>query len=328
MKLLTCFPITDQQIDRIQIAVPDWQLVHADQDSVAELILECDVFCGHAKHQQVDWNAVVAVDRLKWIQSSAAGLDHCLTPPILESEVVVSGCTGLFRDSVVEQTMALLYGMMRSMPVFHDAKLKKEFIRRPTNDLHGKTIGIVGFGGNGQRIAELLLPLGNEVIATERFVDEWQAAGDLPAITELMPADALPELLKRSDVVILTLPLDDSTERIMSSDQFAMMPSGSWFVNVGRGRLVDEPALVTALQSGQLAGAGLDVTFHEPLPTDSPLWTMPNVIISPHVGAQSANRYDLVTELLIENLGRFVAGERLKNHVDKQIGFPLPADRS
>lgn len=327
LKLLTCFPLTESLIDRIQAAVPDWELVHSDQNSVAGEILDCDVFCGHAKQRQIDWAAVVRHGRLKWIQSSAAGLDHCLTLPVIDSNIVVTGCTGLFRDSVAEQTMALLYGLIRSLPVFFRAGQRKEFIRRPTDDLHGKTIGIVGFGGNGQRIAEMLYPLGNEMIATDRFVDEWKTAVNLPPVGKLMPASQLDELLSRSDIVILTLPLDSSTECIMGSRQFQLMPEGAYFINVGRGRLVDESALIDSLQRGHLRGAGLDVTFEEPLPAGSPLWTEPNVIISPHVGAQSATRYDRVVELLIENLGRFMKGGRLKNLVDKQVGFPMPGDR-
>ena len=131
------------------------------------------LFCGHGRHGQIDWDQVVANGRLRWIQSSAAGLDHCLVPAVVNSDILVSGCYGLFCDSVAEQTMALLYGLMRGLPRFFRAGLKKEFVRQPTDDLHGKTIGIVGFGGNGQRIARLLQPLGNRILATDLYADEW-----------------------------------------------------------------------------------------------------------------------------------------------------------
>ena len=327
MNIVTCFPLTEALTERIRRAFPQGRLIPADQETVARQIFDADIFCGHGRHQQIDWPAVAERGRLKWIQSSAAGLDHCLTPAVIESDIVVSGCTGLFRDSVAEQTMALLYGLVRNLPRFFLAQQKREFIRRPTDDLHGKTIGIAGFGGNGQRIAELLAPLGSEIIATERFVDEWKAVGGLPPVSEIVPAGRLNEMLERSDVVILTLPLDKSTRKIIGEPELKRMPRGSRLINVGRGQLVDEPALVAALRDGHLAGAGLDVTFTEPLPAESPLWSEPGVIISPHVGAQSSRRYELVTELFIENLKRFSTGKKIRNLVDKQVGYPLPADR-
>jgi D-3-phosphoglycerate dehydrogenase len=326
--LLTCFPVTDEQLARIQAVLPGWQVFRADQHDVAEQIHDCDVFCGHARHQQIDWTSVVQAGRLQWIQSSAAGLDHCLTPAVRQSPIVVSGCSGLFRDAVAEQTLALLFALVRRLPVFFRAQLERDFTRRPTDCLHGKTIGIAGFGGNGQRIAELLAPLGNRILATERFIDQWQAATTLPPVHRLLSADQLDVLLAASDVLILTLPLDESTRGIVGERELALMPAGSYLINVGRGGLVDEQAMLDSLRNGHLKAAGLDVTATEPLPFGSPLWTEPGVLLTPHVGAQSADRYERVVELLIENLGRFLRGERLKNLVDKQLGYPMPADRS
>ena len=327
-KLLTCFPLTEVQIEQIQSVVPKWQLAHADQDNVGQLIMDCDVFCGHGRYGQIDWQRVLERGRLKWIQSSAAGMDHCLVPDVIESDIVVSGCSGLFRDSVAEQALALLYGLVRSMPVFFRAQQTREFIRRPTDDLHGKTIGIPGFGGNGQRIAELLLPLGNRIIATDLLAAEWREVAGMPPIDALLCANELDALLEQSDIVILTLPLNVGTEKFVGRRELNLLRPGSYLINVARGRLVDEEALVEALQSGHLKGAGLDVTWTEPLPVDSPLWTEPQVMITPHVGAQSSGRYQLVVDLLVENLQRFVNARPLKNLVDKSLGFTRPGDRS
>ncbi|MGI9515635.1 MAG: D-2-hydroxyacid dehydrogenase [Pirellulaceae bacterium] len=326
LKLITCYPLSDGCADRIRQSYPQLELVVCDQDTIADQLAAADIFCGHAK-VPVDWQAVVDAGNLRWIQSSAAGLDHCLTPPVIQSEIRVSSCSGVFRDSVAEQTLALLYGLMRGLPVFFQQQRQRQYVRRPTNDLHHQRIGIVGFGGNGQRIAEMLMPLGTPIIATDRLSTQWQASGPLPAIDELWPAERLDDLLAQSDVVVLTIPLDESTDRIIGSRELGQMPRGSWLINVGRGRLVDEDALVDALTSGQLAGAGLDVAFEEPLPPTSRLWELSNVIITPHVGAQSRYRNDLVTDLLIENVQRFLNGATLKNEVDKSQGIPLPDAR-
>ncbi len=327
MRLLLCYPLTPDQLQRIAGAVPGWELVQCPQDELAGQIIDCDVFCGHAK-VPVDWEAVVQRGRLRWIQSSAAGLDHCLAPPVRESPIQVSSCSGLFRDSVAEQTMALLYGLIRSLPVFFRARAQRDFGRRPTHDLHGLDIGIAGFGGNGQRIAELLMPVAGTITATDVFAELLADRPATPPIDNLWPAWQLDQLLQACQVVISTLPLDGSTERIFGARQFAAMPRGSWFVNVGRGGLVDESALVAALDSGQLAGAGLDVTAIEPLPGDSPLWDHRQVLLTPHVGAQSAGRNLRVTRLLCDNLKRFVAARPLLNLVDKSTGNVHPDDRA
>ncbi len=326
LNLLLSYPVNDEQVQRIARAVPQLEIIRAEQDELAGQLSECDLFCGHIK-TPVDWEFVVNQGRLRWIQSSAAGIDHCLTPPVIQSDIVVSSCSGLFRDSVAEQAMALLYGVVRSLPLSFRARARRDFSRHPTGDLHGRTVGIVGFGGNGQRIAEVLKPVAGRIVATDRVAGLWRDEPGIPAIDQLWPASELERLLNESDVVIATAPLDATTTGMFGHREFSRMPRGSWFINVGRGGLVDEVALVDALDEGQLAGAGLDVTAIEPLPPESRLWDHPQVILTPHVGAQSAGRYQFVTDLLCDNLRRFVRGERLLNRVDKRLGFPLPADR-
>jgi D-3-phosphoglycerate dehydrogenase len=219
---------------------------------------------------------------------------------------------------VAEQTLALLLGLLRGLPAFFRAMLKKEFIRRPTRDLHGVTVGIVGFGGNGRRIAEVLKPYRVRVLATDLF------PCDKPDHVESVePADRLDDVLPEVDVLILTVPLNEQTRGMIAAPQFARMKRDAIFINVARGPVVVERDLVESLVSGHLAGAGLDVTEVEPLPESSLLWDLPNVIITPHVGAQSAKRYDDATRLFCDNLRRYLAGEPLVNVVDKQLGFPV-----
>jgi phosphoglycerate dehydrogenase-like enzyme len=321
MRIVLCYPIERRHYEQICAAAPGHEVVDAGQDRIATGLLEADIFCGHAK-VPVPWPDVVRRGRLKWIQSSAAGLDHCLTPETIASDIIVTSASGLFADPVAEQTLALTLGLLRGLPTFFRAQQKREFIRRPTRDLTRSTVGIVGLGGNGTRIAEVLRPFDTRIIATDIFTTDKPAVVD-----ELWPADELDRLLIESDIVILCVPLNATTQGMIAAPQLARMKPRSLLINVARGPIVVEKDLVAALQSGHLGGAGLDVTEIEPLPINSPLWDVPNVIITPHVGAQSARRADTTTDLICENLRRYFAGRPLINFVDKNLGFPTPAAR-
>ena len=320
-RIVLCYPLESRHLERIRAAARGCEVVDAGQERIATEILTADVFCGHAK-VPVPWDDVVRAGQLRWIQSSAAGLDHCLVPSVIASDIRVSSASGLFAKAVAEQALALLLGLIRRIPVFFRAQLRREFERQPTDDLHGRTVGIVGLGGNGCKIAQLLTSFGVELLATDVF-PEWRP----PYVEQVYPADQLERLLKASDVVILCVPLNDQTRGLIDRRALSWMRRGSYLINVARGPVVREQDLVEALQSGQLAGAGLDVTEVEPLPADSPLWDLPQVLITPHVGAQSADRLDVTTQLFCDNLRRYARGERLINLVDKQLGFPRPGDR-
>jgi phosphoglycerate dehydrogenase-like enzyme len=316
--IVLCYPVEERHLARLAQAYPDANLINAGQERIAQDIFQADIFVGHAK-VPVDWEQVVRQGRLRMIQSSAAGLDHCLVPPVVDSNIVVCSASGLFANQVAEQTFALLFGLLRSLPVFFRQSLRQEFTRRPTDDLRGKRVGIVGLGGNGRRLAQLLAPFAVEIRATDYY-----PVRKPPEVVELWEADRLGDLAAHSDILILTLPLNASTHQLVSEAILQRMPRGSYLINVARGQVVDEPALVRALQSGHLAGAGVDVTYVEPLPKESALWGLPNVIITPHVGAQSASRVDDSTALACQNLIRFAANQPLLNVVDKKLGFPHP----
>ncbi len=325
MRVVLCYPLERHHYDQIVAACPPGtEVVDAGQERIAAELLTADILCGHAK-VPVPWPDVVLRGRLKWIQSSAAGLDHCLVPEVIASNIVVTSASGLFADQVAEQTLALLLGLLRGLPTFFRAAQKKEFIRRPTLDLHGSTVGIVGLGGNGTRIAQVLRPFKTRIIATDMFPGEIDISSGL--VDAIWPADYVDRLLAESDSVILCVPLNAQTRHMIAEKELARMKPGSLLINVARGEVVKESALVAALISGHLAGTGLDVTEIEPLPPTSPLWDLPNVIITPHVGAQSRRRADDTTNLICENLRRHFSGQRLLNVVEKTLGYPTPAAR-
>lgn len=320
MRIALCYPVKQQHIAQIQAAAPDWEVVDAGQERIAEELPTADIYCGHAK-VPVPWDEVVAAGRLQWIQSSAAGMDHCLVPAVIGSEIMVTSASGVLANQVADHTMALLAGTLRRLPVFSDAMAKREFIRRPTRDLHYSTIGIVGLGGNGRRLAEVLSAFETTILATD-----WFPVNKPPHVAELLAADQLDAILPRCDTVILAAPLNEVTRGMFDARRIGLMKPGSVLINMARGPLVVENALVDALESGHLWGAGLDVTETEPLPEESRLWTVPNLILTPHVGGQCATRIEDMTDFFCENLRRYRAGETLKNVTDKELGFPFPVE--
>ncbi|MEN6460580.1 MAG: D-2-hydroxyacid dehydrogenase, partial [Syntrophomonas sp.] len=289
--------------------MPEAELVDAGQQRIAQELFEADIFCGHAK-VPVDWDGVVAKGRLQWIQSSAAGMDHCLVPSVIASNIHVTSASGVLSDQVAEHTIALVTGWCRSLPTFLRAQEKRELIRRPTRDLTRSTVGIVGLGGVGRRLSQLLSAFEVRVLATDMFpVDKPDS------VQELWPADRLDDLIAAVDILVLCLPLNASTRGIIDARRLARLKPGSLLVNVARGPLVATDDLVAALESGHLAGAVMDVTEPEPLPPDHRLWSFPNVIITPHVGGQSSWRIDNMTRMFCRNLRRWQAKMPLINYL-------------
>jgi len=223
--------------------------------------------------------------------------------------------------------MSLLMGLIRRSPVFFKAQQIKEYVRRPTDNIFGKTVGIIGMGGNGHRIARVLRPMVGRIIGTDRFPEACEKIVAEQTVEKVYAADELDVLLPQCDVVIVTLPLSDANEKLISDDQFGLIRPGAYLINVGRGSVVDTDSLVRALSTGHLGGAGIDVVDPEPLPVDSPLWELDNVIVSPHVGAQSPLRIPTTIELFCDNLNRYRTGDPLLNLVDKELGFPRPENR-
>ncbi len=319
MRIVLCYPVKNRHIEQIKAVAPAGaEIIAATQESIPEELFTADIFCGHAK-VPVDWDGVVAAGRLRWIQSSAAGMDHCLVPSVIESDIPVTSASGVLADQVAEHTIALLTAWCRSLPVFFRAKQLREFIRRPTRDLTRSTVGIVGFGGVGRRLAEVLRPFKVRILATDMF------PMDKPDCVEtLWPAERLDDLLPEADFVVLALPLNEMTRGLFAAERLAKMKPHAVLANMARGQLVVTSDLVACLKNGGIAGAVMDVTDPEPLPESSELWDLPNVIFTPHVGGQSAWRIDNMTKCFCENLRRWQAGEPLVNFLtDKRLGFPI-----
>lgn len=322
-RIVLCYPVESRHVERIEATLQGLgvaaDVIDAGQERVAEELPQANIYCGHAK-VPVPWEEVVQGGRLRWIQSSAAGMDHCLVPEVIGSDIRVSSASGVLADQVADHTLALTLGLLRSLPVFFRAQQRREFIRRPTRDLHNARIGIVGFGGNGRRLAEVLQPFRARIWATDLFPEDPPAG-----IENLLPADRLDEMLTRVDILILAAPLNAETRGLIDARRLRLLPKDALLINMARGPLVVETDLVEALESGHLAGAGLDVTEVEPLAEESLLWERPEVIITPHVGGQAATRIDDMTDFFCQNLRRYFEKQDLLNYLpNKRLGFPTP----
>jgi phosphoglycerate dehydrogenase-like enzyme len=256
---------------------------------------------------------------LKWVQSASAGVEDLLFPGLVESEVVVTNSRGVFDDAMAEYVLGLLLMFAKGLPGVLERQRRREWVSRDSERLAGKRLLVVGVGSIGRAIAKACKGLG----MTVRGVGTTARSGD--AVFGLVfGADDLAGACAWADVVVNVLPSTPTTGHLFDETVFAGMAPSARFVNVGRGSTVDQPALVRALEEGRLAGAALDVFEEEPLPSDSPLWSMPNVIVSPHMSADFAGWRETLVELFVENLQRYLTGRPLKNVVDKERGY-VPA---
>jgi len=262
---------------------------------------------------------VKAATTLRWIQVGHAGVDNDLSPELANSNIVLTNAQRLSGPNVADQAFALLLALTRGVREILPEEVNGGLWRKPNGklqELHGKTMLVVGLGGVGTQISHRAHAFGMRIMAVD---PKEMARPDF--VFSLDQPGKLMELLPKADVVILACPLTAETRGLMGEKQFQAMKKSAYLINIARGSIVQTPALVEALQNQQIAGAGLDVTDAEPLPAGHPLWKMTNVVISPHVGGQSAGATERQWRLWRENVRRFTAGEPLLCVVDKAKGY-------
>jgi len=262
--------------------------------------------------------AIPPARRARWIHSLWTGVDNVLCPEILASPLPLTNGRGVFRRPLAEWSIgAMLYFAynMRRMIRQQQAGVWEAFT---TEELQGKTLGIVGYGGIGSTTAELARPFGMRIIALRRRTQLFQA--DATVDQNFAPAQ-INELMSASDYVLLAAPLTDETRGMIGAPQIAAMKPTGVLINVGRGAVVDEVALIEALETGKIRGAALDVFAVEPLPAGHPFYRLENVLLSPHTADHVQDFIHLAVESFLENLRRFRANEPLLNLVDKHAGY-------
>ncbi len=253
---------------------------------------------------------------LKWIQSASAGVDGLLFPELVESYVVLTNARGVFDGAIAEYVLGLILLFAKDLVGVLDAQRIREWRHRDTETLEAKHLLVAGVGPIGRAVGKAGRAFGMLV----RGMGRTSRPGDAVFGT-VMGVDELHDGLTWADYVVNTLPATPKTHHVFDADAFAAMNPWARFVNVGRGSTVDEAALVEVLGRGGISAAALDVFEDEPLPHDSPLWTLPNVVVSPHVAGDFAGWREALVELFVENLERYLTGNPLRNVVDKKLGF-------
>jgi len=273
---------------------------------------------------------------LRWIQFHFAGIDRFVDVPIVQqSGMLVTNISGAAVSQMAEYVLSMMLALGRKIPALVASQKKSEwpkdrFERFSPFELRGKTVGIVGYGSVGRQIARLLLPFGVTVLATKRNAKQPQdrdycveGMGDPQGdfVQRLYPAQALHSMLKECHFVVVTVPLTPQTQGLLDAKMLAALRPGAFLIDVSRGGIVEPAGLLEALKSGQLAGAALDVFPEEPLPPHSPLWQLPNVIITPHISGSSTKYNERAVDLFSENLHRYLGGLPLYNIFDPQRGY-------
>lgn len=260
---------------------------------------------------------------LTWVQTASAGVGHMLFPGLVDSPVVITNARGIFGPPMAEHLLGMMFSLVRKLHRSRDYQLKREWGQEALwrempelDELGGKTVGIVGLGSIGLELGRRAVVLGMRVIAVRRRPD-----GEGDESIEVRGGGELDWLLSQSDFVVNALPSTHRTHHLFDAGAFSKMKPGAYFLNVGRGKTVDEEALIATLQKGHLAGAGLDVTYEEPPAEESPLYALPQVLLTPHTSGTSKRFWERAAKLFEENIERYLDGRPLLNVVDKQEGY-------
>jgi phosphoglycerate dehydrogenase-like enzyme len=306
--------LSDPYLEKLMKISPQIQLERDDK-----AIGEVDVWFGGINSKQF-----VSAAKLKWFQTNSAGVEEYLFPEILKSNVIMTSAKGCFAPAIAEHTFGLLFGLTRNIlgQIRNMSQGKWQGVPMGNMfEMKGKTLGIVGLGGIGSQVARRARAMDMRVIAVDIVPKYKEQIGDICEEFRHVQGEGLTWLLKSSDVVLIAAPHTKVSEGMIGAEQFGMMKKSAYFINVSRGKLVKTPALLNALKSGQIAGAGLDVVDPEPLPADHELWTLPNVIITSHISARSQFNLPRLYEVFVENVYRYVNEFPLLNTVDKEMGF-------
>ncbi len=257
-----------------------------------------------------------SADRLRWLHIASAGVDPVMFPGLRDSDVVLTNSRGVFDNPIAEYVLGLVIAFAKDFAGSLDLQRAGTWRHRETERVGGKRALIVGTGPIGRSIARMLTAAGLKVAGVGR-----RAREDDPDFGAVHASDDLAEHVGWADYVVAVAPLTEKTKGMFDRRAFAAMSSSARFINVGRGELVVTDDLVDALRAGELAGAALDVFETEPLPAESPLWTMDNVLLSPHMSGDVVGWKDTLVDVFVANFEKWLAGERLDNVVDKKLGY-------
>jgi phosphoglycerate dehydrogenase-like enzyme len=333
MKLVLHPPVEPERLNKIVTTAGDMTVVNAaDENEAVRAIADADAFFG-----KITPPLLAAAHRLRWVQSATASLEHYMFPQLVQHPCVLTNMRGLYSDVIADHVLGYVICFARNFhryirnqvagrwepaggeaerPNFASGPGTVSGMDRAHLHLGDMTLGVVGLGHIGSEIARRALAFDMRVLAIDPV--QTQAPAGVAHIWKL---DRLPQLLAESDFVVVAAPHTPETVKLFQRPQFQMMKRSAYFINIGRGAIVDLADLTAALEAGDIAGAGLDVFETEPLPADHPLWKLENVILTPHVAGASPRIAERHLGVLLENIRHFVRGEPLRNIVNKALWF-------
>lgn len=333
MKLVVFPPVEERRLALLRDAAGMMNVVNArDEAEALTEIADADAFFG-----KITPPLLARARKLRWVQSPTASLEHYLFDELVQHPCLLSNMRGLYSDVIADHVLGFVLSFARNLHLYRDQQRarhwepiggeagRSDFVMGPAFvseidrrhiHLSDCTLGVVGVGNIGAEICRRASAFGMNVIGVDPHCR--QVPGVVP---EVWPTDRLSDLLGQSDFVVIAAPHTPETYKLFRREQFRAMKKTAYLINIGRGAIVDLADLIAALESGRIAGAALDVFEVEPLPDDSPLWEMPNVIITPHIAAASTHIAERHTETLLENVRRFVAGKEPATLVDKRKWF-------
>jgi D-2-hydroxyacid dehydrogenase (NADP+) len=307
--------VLPHQVERLKRAGVEDIVVVTDRESLLREVRTADALVG-----EMDPEILEHAGQLKWVQALASGVDAFLFDAFIESDIVLTSEKRLVGPHLADHAFALLLGLTRMIPQAArqrnwDSDMRMR-MRMHNRELTGKTAAIVGLGGTGASVAERARAFGLRCLAVDPDVTEGPEY-----VEQIVPPDSLLDVARDSDIIFVCCPKTAETTDMIGAAVFDAMPPEGYVINVTRGGIIDERALMTALDNGKLAGAGLDVTSEEPLPDDHPLWQYDNVLITPHTAGASQHRVERILERVFTNIERFQRDEPLEGVIDKRKGY-------
>jgi phosphoglycerate dehydrogenase-like enzyme len=323
-----------QDLDAIRAAAPGSRLVTIGFDGHPDGPLDDVEAMLRGRLPAETFDRILArAPELRWVHSATAGVERVLTPASRARGLVITNARGVFSRPIAEYVMLMILAVSRRLPQLLELQAERTWQPLESRELRDITVGIVGLGSMGRAVGALATAFGCRVVATRRRPEAGTAASsagegvsDEPYLGSLMldrvlPPERLPELLGESDFVVLAAPLTPDTHGLIDAEAIAALKPGAWVINVARGELIEERALSRALREGRIGGAVLDTFLEEPLPPSSPLYDLPNVILTPHTSWSSTRVLDRSVGLFADNLRRYAAGKPLINVVDPAAGY-------
>jgi phosphoglycerate dehydrogenase-like enzyme len=286
-------------------------------DDLTEEAKQAEAILHWAGSRELLRQAFVSSPKVRWVHSRSAGLDKTLFPELVESAVPVTNGSGVFSQSLGEFALAMILYFAKDMPRMLRNKSACRWEQFDVEEIGGQTVGIVGYGDIGRAVVDRVHAMGMRVLAIKRHAP---VTAD-PKIAEFFPPQQMTAMLGQCDYVVVALPLTAETHHMISDTAFAAMKPSAVLINIGRGPVVDQAALVHVLQEGKIKGAGLDVFEQEPIPADDPIFKLENVFISPHCADNTKDWLNDAMKFFLAQYERFSNGERLKNVVEKHLGY-------